>query len=74
MAMTRKDYVVLANAIGLAMRNAEVTERPAMRHMRDAIVLALMEDNARFDSDRFIDHANEVMTCERDIDGRRIKG
>jgi hypothetical protein len=73
MAMTRKDYVVLANAIGLAMRNAEVSEMAAMRQMRDTIVLALMDDNTRFDADVFTQHANEVMGCLRDIDGRRIK-
>lgn len=74
MAMTRKDYVNLATAIGLELRYAERgSEERGMRQMLNVVANALNSANANFDRDRFIVFTYEVASGARDAEGRKTK-
>lgn len=52
--MTRKDYVLIANAIATAKLNADREERPIISRAASHIAYALRRENSRFDTSRFM--------------------
>jgi hypothetical protein len=75
MAMSRKDYVNLATAMGLALRYAERgSEHGGMRQMLSTVADALNSANTNFDRDRFVAFTYEFASGARDAQGRIVKG
>lgn len=81
MAMTRKDYVNLATAMGLELRYAagattefEKGKKGGLREMVFVVAEALNSANANFDRDRFTEFTLEVANGTRDAQGRKVKG
>lgn len=84
MAMTRKDYVNLATAMGMQLRSGkydfgDVTPfasgfNSGMQEMVEVVAEALNRGNANFDYDRFMQFTMEVADRTRDAEGRKVKG
>lgn len=72
MAMSRKDYVNLATAMGLELRNADPECMDGMRQMVVAVSTALKAGNTNFQRIRFLDFTDEVALGVRDAEGRKI--
>lgn len=78
MAMSRKDYVNLATAMGMELRyRKNVVDDRALagaKGMLAAVTDALNSANANFDRDRFVSFTLEVASGARDAEGRKVKG
>lgn len=78
MAMSRKDYVNLATAMGMELRYREsVVDNRALagaKSMLAAVADALNAANSNFDRDRFMVFVYEVAAGTRDNEGRKVKG
>lgn len=80
MAMTRKDYVNLATAMGLELRYTDDATTEYTTGKRDGLVAmihqvadALNSANANFDKARFTAFTLEVASGARDAEGRKTK-
>lgn len=58
--MSRKDYVELADHLGLALRFADDDERKGLQAAVGHVASALKALNARFDADKFSAHVDKV--------------
>jgi hypothetical protein len=71
--MTRKHYILIANSLGAAMRNAETGSERWFGVYLGAKSLAedLHATNPRFDPERFLLHVREVWAGTRTLDGKK---
>lgn len=72
--MSKKDFEVLAIALGLGVRNGpqDVTAQQAQVAMLTEVVDSLAWKYPRFDRDRFMSWVFEVSRGERGVDGKKV--
>ena len=71
--MTRKDFTLIANALGTELRYADPgAEWGAIWNTTHKIAHALAHTNPRFDRERFIQHVKDVATGRRTVEGNLV--
>ena len=63
--MTRKDYVIISNALYAARRDAKPDAKSAVDNAAYLIMLSLQADNARFKRVKFLDACNYNGICDQ---------
>lgn len=68
MSMSRKDFVGIADTLGLHIRNADDDhDKAVIRSVALALTIDLKIANPNFDRDRFLDHVADVADGTRGI-------
>ena len=68
MALSRMDFVGIADTIGLLIRHADnLNDQGVIRGVAVALCTDLKKSNRNFDKERFINHIEEVVLGERPI-------
>ncbi len=68
MALSRTDFVGIADTLGLHIRNADAThDKSVIRGVAVALCIDLKMSNRNFDKDRFLDHVDAIADGSKEI-------